>query len=47
MTRRVREDPHGYFLYADDVVLIVLQEKLETWRQVLESRGVKIKQEQY
>ena len=47
LTDYVRENPPWCLLYADDVVLMAnsrteLQEKLEAWREALETRGMKI-----
>jgi len=47
ITENVREEPPWCVLYADDIVLVaesrrVLERKLEEWRFVLESRGMRI-----
>ena len=46
LTKDVRENPPCNVLYADDVILVTksrdgLEAKLEIWRQVLESRGMR------
>ena len=47
LTKKLRENPHLCFQYADDVVTMTssrmaLQENLKAWRQALETRNMEI-----
>jgi Reverse transcriptase (RNA-dependent DNA polymerase) len=47
ITKDIQEDIHWFILFADDVVLIDemiigVDQKLELWRQILESKGFRL-----
>jgi hypothetical protein len=47
ITKDIQEDIHWYMLFADDVVLIDenrigVNQKLELWRQILESKSFRL-----